>query len=134
VNALPRDPGRRPAPPFKASPDPAHRPTDSGVHPRPSPVPRESPRGAEKRLAPAAAYEKQVAALGQGPTALVNLATVLSRSTVPFMPGILVAGGSGQGVFEGLAASVMGMIRSQTPTPSGASPPAKPLPPPVPPR
>jgi len=72
-------------------------------------------------LANAEAYQKQVDALGQGPTALVNAISSLSNSSVPFMPNILVTGGSGQGgAFEGLAATLMGLFSksSAIPTPS----------------
>ncbi len=69
-------------------------------------------QGAQVRaigLARAEAYQKQVAALGQGATALVNAVEALSKSTVPFMPNTLVIGGSdsGGGVLEGLAAILM---------------------------
>jgi regulator of protease activity HflC (stomatin/prohibitin superfamily) len=62
-------------------------------------------------LANAEAYQKQVDALGQGPTALVNAISALSKSSVPFMPNILVAGGNGHvGAFEGLAGTLMGLF------------------------
>jgi hypothetical protein len=69
-------------------------------------------QGAQVRavgLARAEAYQKQVAALGPGATALVNAIEALSRSSVPFMPNTLVtgAGGSGNGVLEGLGALLM---------------------------
>src|SRR5271157_1300377 len=69
-------------------------------------------QGAQVRaigLARAEAYQKQVAALGQGATALVNAVDALSKSTVPFTPNTLVVGssGSGGGVLEGLAALLM---------------------------
>jgi regulator of protease activity HflC (stomatin/prohibitin superfamily) len=69
-------------------------------------------QGAQVRavgLARAEAYQKQVAALGQGATALVNAIDALVKSNVPFVPNILVAGsgGSGSGVLEGLAALLM---------------------------
>ena len=69
-------------------------------------------QGAQVRavgLARAEAYQKQVAALGQGATALVNAVEALSRSNVPFMPSTLVAGGGGSvgGVLEGLGALLM---------------------------
>jgi hypothetical protein len=69
-------------------------------------------QGAQVRaigLARAEAYQKQVEALGQGATALVNAVEALSKSTVPFTPNTLVVGssGSGGGVLEGLAALLM---------------------------
>lgn len=70
-------------------------------------------RGAEVEavgMARAKAYKAQVAALGQGPTALVNSVDALSKSGVSFVPQILVAGGGNGGVLEGLAAQIMGAI------------------------
>ena len=69
-------------------------------------------QGAQVRavgLARAEAYRKQVEALGPGATALVNAVEALSRSSVPFMPNTLVtgAGGSANGVLEGLGALLM---------------------------
>jgi regulator of protease activity HflC (stomatin/prohibitin superfamily) len=61
-------------------------------------------------MARAKAYKAQVAALGQGPTALVNSVDALSKSGVSFVPQILVAGGGNGGVLEGLAAQIMGSI------------------------
>jgi len=81
-------------------------------------------QGAQVRavgLARAEAYERQVAALGQGATAVVNAIDALSKSNVPFMPNILVTGGgNGSGVLEGLAALLMRHIDSS------ASPKSKP--------
>ncbi len=57
-------------------------------------------------MARAKAYEAQVQALGQMPTAIVNVATVLSEGKAKFMPDVLVAGGGG-GSVEGLAATLM---------------------------
>jgi hypothetical protein len=76
-------------------------------------------QGAQVRaigLARAEAYQKQVAALGQGATALVNAVDALSKSTVPFTPNTLVVGGSGSGggVLEGLAALLMQKLASGT--------------------
>jgi hypothetical protein len=74
-----------------------------------------SAQGAQVRaigLARAEAYRKQVEALGQGATALVNSVDALSKSCVPFMPDTLVvgSGGSGGGVLEGLAALLMNKL------------------------
>jgi regulator of protease activity HflC (stomatin/prohibitin superfamily) len=63
-------------------------------------------------MARAKAYKAQVAALGQGPTALVNSVDSLSKSGVSFVPQILVAGGGNGGVLEALAAQIMGSISS----------------------
>lgn len=65
-------------------------------------------QGAQVRavgLARAEAYERQVAALGEGSTAFVNAVEALSKSTVPFMPSTLVT--SGGGTIEGLMAMLM---------------------------
>lgn len=83
-------------------------------------------QGAQVRavgLARAEAYQKQVAALGQGATALVNAIEALSRSNVPFMPTTLVAGGAGatNGVLEGLGALLMQKVGPGGSSPAGAS-------------
>ncbi|MGB8030209.1 MAG: SPFH domain-containing protein [Terracidiphilus sp.] len=75
-------------------------------------------RGAEVRavgLANAEAYERQVGALGKGPTALVNAIKALSVGNVAFVPKILVVGGAGnQGVLESLGALLMDKLDSST--------------------
>ncbi|MDO8683146.1 MAG: SPFH domain-containing protein [Armatimonadota bacterium] len=58
-------------------------------------------------LARAKAFQAQVQALGQGPTALVNAITVLAERNARFVPDILVAGGNGSGSIDGLAATLM---------------------------
>lgn len=60
-------------------------------------------------LARAKAFQAQVQALGQNPTALVNAVTVLAERNAKFIPEILVMGGSGggSGPIDGLAASLM---------------------------
>jgi len=50
-------------------------------------------------------FEAQVAALGQTPTALINVAAALAEHNVKVVPDILVAGGGGSA--DGLAASPM---------------------------
>ncbi len=60
-------------------------------------------------LARAKAFEEQVKALGQEPTALINAIAALSEHGVKIMPDILVAGGSG---VEGLAATLMNWLQS----------------------
>jgi len=71
-------------------------------------------QGAEVRavgLARAEAYERQVAALGQNATAVVNAVEALSKSNVPFMPNTLVMGGSdGGGTLGGVLALLMRQI------------------------
>ena len=62
-------------------------------------------------LARAEAYERQVAALGQNATALVNAVEALSKSNVPFMPNTLVmGGGDGSGTLGGVMALLMRQI------------------------
>ncbi|MHB8896216.1 MAG: SPFH domain-containing protein [Candidatus Geothermincolia bacterium] len=73
-------------------------------------------RGAEVEavgMARAKAYQAQVLALGQNPTALVNAVDSLSKSGQKFVPNILVVGSGG--TLEGLAAQVMGLVESQGP-------------------
>ncbi len=73
-------------------------------------------------MARAKAYQAQVVALGQGPTALVNAVDALSRSGVSFVPQILVAGGGNGGILEALAAQIMGSISRQVGQPAGTMP------------
>jgi hypothetical protein len=77
-------------------------------------------RGAEVRavgLANAEAYERQVEALGKGPTAMVNAIKALSVGSATFMPKILVVGGGGNqgGVLESLGAMLMDKLDATTP-------------------
>ena len=69
-------------------------------------------RGAEVEsigLARARGYEAQVRALGQGPTAVVNIANSLAEKGARFVPDVLVTGGGGGGgALEGLAGTLMG--------------------------
>jgi len=57
-------------------------------------------------MARAEAYKAQVDALGQTPTALVNIMNALSDKQIKIMPDILVTGGDG-GAVQGLAAALM---------------------------
>ncbi|MEN6371642.1 MAG: SPFH domain-containing protein [Armatimonadota bacterium] len=62
-------------------------------------------------LARAKAFQEQVRALGQNPTALVNAITVLAERNAKFMPEILVMGGNGGGgSLDGLAATLMSYL------------------------
>jgi hypothetical protein len=83
-------------------------------------------KGAEVRavgLANAEAYERQVEALGKGPTAMVNAIKALAVGNAAFMPKILVVGGgSNQGVLESLAAMLMDKLDTGAPGPESASP------------
>ncbi len=75
-------------------------------------------------LARAEAYQKQVAAIGQGPTAIVNVATVLAEKGIKIMPDILVAGGGG-GSMDGAAAVLMRYLQNLsggTPAPEEPKP------------
>jgi len=59
-------------------------------------------------LARAKAFQAQVQALGQNPTALVNAVTVLAEKNAKFIPEILVMGGNGgTGSIDGVAATLM---------------------------
>jgi regulator of protease activity HflC (stomatin/prohibitin superfamily) len=72
-------------------------------------------RGAEVEavgLARACAYEKQVQALGQLQTALVNAVTILAEKGTKIVPDILVTGGSG--ALDGVAATLMQFLAAQT--------------------
>jgi hypothetical protein len=83
-------------------------------------------RGAEVRavgLANAEAYQKQVEALGKGPTSLVNAIKALAAGNSAFVPKILVVGGgSNQGVLESLGAMLMDKLDTSTPEPGPAIP------------
>jgi hypothetical protein len=65
-------------------------------------------------LANAEAYERQVGALGKGPTALVNAVKALSVGNVAFVPEILVLGGGNQGILESLGSLLMDKLDSTT--------------------
>lgn len=65
-------------------------------------------------LARAKGYQKQVDALGSQATALVNLASALADSKNRFVPEVLVSGGGGMSL-EGLAAALIGQLRSGKP-------------------
>ncbi|MGA1982994.1 MAG: SPFH domain-containing protein [Acidobacteriaceae bacterium] len=81
-------------------------------------------RGAEVRavgLANAEAYQRQVEALGKGPTALVNAIKALAVGNNSFVPKILVVGGGGnQGVLESLGAMLMDKLDTNSPGPDAA--------------
>ncbi|HET7490229.1 MAG TPA: SPFH domain-containing protein [Acidimicrobiales bacterium] len=74
-------------------------------------------------LARAAGYEAQRAAIGEGGTALVAVTTAIAEGGVDIMPDILVTGGGG--ALDGLAATLMGMFRTNgkpsAPAPDGAA-------------
>ena len=65
-------------------------------------------------LARAEGYARQVAALGQRATALVNAVEALAAGKTPFVPRILVTGGGGRsGALDGLAATLMELVESK---------------------
>jgi hypothetical protein len=82
-------------------------------------------KGAEVRavgLANAEAYQRQVEALGKGPTALVNAIKALAVGNSAFVPKILVVGGgSNQGVLESLGAMLMDKLDISTPASNSAT-------------
>jgi hypothetical protein len=81
-------------------------------------------QGAQVRsvgLARAEAYERQVKALGESATALVNAVEALSKSNVPFVPSTLVMGSNGGGALDGLMALMMRQLGSASQKPPLAS-------------
>ncbi|MFO0964100.1 MAG: SPFH domain-containing protein [Gemmataceae bacterium] len=62
-------------------------------------------------LARAKGFEAQVKALGQGPTAVINVATALAERGVKIMPEILTVGGGG--TLEGVGATLMRFLVTQ---------------------
>ena len=83
-------------------------------------------KGAEVRavgLANAEAYQKQVEALGKGPTAFVNAVKALAVGNSAFVPKILViGGGNNQGILESLGAMLMDKLDTSTPEPGSPAP------------
>jgi regulator of protease activity HflC (stomatin/prohibitin superfamily) len=76
-------------------------------------------------MARAKAYRAQVEALGQNPTALVNVVTALAEQKANFVPNVLVvSGNSGSAPLDGLAATLMRYLST-----SAAAPPTPPTPP-----
>ena len=62
-------------------------------------------------------HQRQVEALGKGPTALVNAIKALAVGNSAFMPKILVVGGgSNQGVLESLGTMLMDKLDTSTQT------------------
>ncbi len=78
-------------------------------------------------LARAKGFEAQVQALGQGPTAVINVVTALAERGVKIMPEILAMGGGSS--LDGLSATLMKFL-SDRPAPAAKAP-AQPLPPPA---
>ena len=71
-------------------------------------------------MASAEAYTAQVNALGQMPTALVNIAKELAAQKIKIVPDILIAGGD-LGAFQGLAASLMKSLEVKSAAIAGAA-------------
>jgi hypothetical protein len=63
-------------------------------------------------LARAKGFEAQVQALGQGPTAMINVATALADRNVKIVPEILAVGGGA--TLEGVGAALMKHLLNQT--------------------
>ncbi len=70
-------------------------------------------------LARAKSFEAQVRALGQGPTAVINVATALAERGIKIMPEILAVGGGG--TLDGVGATLMKYLTEQTTSPSAPS-------------
>lgn len=64
-------------------------------------------------LARAEAFERQVSALGQVPTAIVNTVTALAENGIKIMPDTLVTGGGG--ALDGALATLIGFLKSNPP-------------------
>jgi hypothetical protein len=78
-------------------------------------------------LARAKGFEAQVQALGQGPTAVINIANALAERGVKIMPEILAVGGGSS--LDGLGATLMKFLTERQPPASGKAaipPPATP--------
>ncbi len=74
-------------------------------------------------LARAKGFEAQVRALGQGPTAVINVATALAERGIKIMPEILALGGGS--TLEGVGATLMKFLAERTgasASPSAAPP------------
>lgn len=72
-------------------------------------------KGAEVRAvgeAKADGYKKQVDALGQNATAIVNALEAIARSQTRLVPDVLVTGGGSNGAMDGLAATVIKALRN----------------------
>ncbi len=71
-------------------------------------------------MANAEAYTAQVNALGQMPTALVNISKELAKEKIKIVPDILVAGGD-LGAFQGLAAALTKNLQAKLPAKADAA-------------
>jgi len=87
-------------------------------------------RGAEVRavgLAKAEALKAQQAAIGEIPTAIVNIIDALAKGNTKFVPDVLVAGGSGGSALEALASALTQYVRDRgNPAAKPATAPAAP--------
>ncbi|MGA2796460.1 MAG: SPFH domain-containing protein [Thermoguttaceae bacterium] len=73
-------------------------------------------------LARAKGFEAQVRALGQGPTAVINVATALAERGIKIMPEILAVGGGA--TIDGVGATLMKYLTEQNTLPANPSVPA----------
>lgn len=67
-------------------------------------------------LARAKGFEAQVHALGQGPTAIINVTTALAERGIKIMPEILAVGGGG--TLEGVGATLMKFLADRVGSPA----------------
>ncbi len=77
-------------------------------------------------LARAKGFEAQVRALGQGPTAIINVTTALAERGVKIMPEILALGGGA--TLDGVGATLMKFLTERIASPSAPTDPATPAP------
>jgi hypothetical protein len=77
-------------------------------------------------LARAKGFEAQVRALGQGPTAVINVATALAERGIKIMPEILAVGGGA--TMDGVGATLMKYLTEQIASPAALTTLAKPVP------
>jgi hypothetical protein len=69
-------------------------------------------------LARAKGFEAQVQALGQGPTAIINVATALAEKGIKIVPEILAMGGGAS--MDGVAATLMKYLAGQPAAPGSS--------------
>ena len=82
-------------------------------------------KGAEVRavgLAKAEALKAQREAIGDIPTALVNVIDALAKGNVKFVPDVLVSGGGGSSAFDALAGTLTSYLRDHGTSPVRSMP------------
>ena len=77
---------------------------------------RQRGRGGSRRAGPGQGFEAQVRALGQGPTAIINVATALAERGVKIMPEILALGGGATA--DGVGETLMKFLAERTGSPA----------------